>query len=78
MAYVGGKPFASLSNVGLALKMSATLRSALLKIPGARPLQYEPTSPPSKTYVVVPDNMLEDVELLSTWVEQSMAWVLCR
>lgn len=78
MAYAGGKPFASLSKVGLALKMSATLRSKLLKVPGARPLQYEPTSPPSKSYIMVPDDMLENIESLSTWVEQSIAWVLCR
>lgn len=73
--YADGRMFCSLSNVGLALKFGETDREALLKVRGARPLQYEPDSPPSKSYVVVPDAMLKDKKALSGWVAKSAAFV---
>jgi TfoX/Sxy family transcriptional regulator of competence genes len=50
MGYASGKVFASLSDVGLALKLTGADREALLAIPGSKPLQYEPDQPPSKSY----------------------------
>ncbi len=73
MGYAGGKPFVSLSDVGLALKLAPGDRETLLSAPGARPLQYEAEMPPSKTYVVVPDAMLEDLDGLRFWIIKSVA-----
>jgi TfoX/Sxy family transcriptional regulator of competence genes len=73
--YADGRMFCSLSDVGLALKLSPTDREALLKVRGAKPLQYEPDSPASKTYVVVPNAMLEDRKALGAWISRSAAFV---
>lgn len=72
MAYANGKPFASLSNVGLAIKLDPVYYDALLRERGARPLRYEPTSPPSRQYVLVPDAMLDDIARLSVWLAHSI------
>jgi TfoX/Sxy family transcriptional regulator of competence genes len=68
-----GKPFASLSDVGLALKLAAAERDALLAVEGARPLRYAPDQPPSKSYVVVPETMLVDLDELREWAVRSVA-----
>jgi len=73
MGYAGGKVFASLSNVGLALKMSGRDREALLALPGACALRYEPESAPSKTYVVVPESLHARPDELKIWVARSIA-----
>ncbi|MDR6181167.1 TfoX/Sxy family protein [Asaia bogorensis] len=73
MGYAGGKVFASLSNVGLALKMSGKDREALLALPGACALRYEPESAPSKTYVVVPESLHARPDELKIWVARSIA-----
>ena len=73
MGYAAGKVFASLSDVGLALKLSGDGRAALLAIEGAKPLQYEPHQPPSKSYVVVPEGMLSAPGDLRTWIVRSTA-----
>ena len=78
MAYVRGKPFASLSNAGLGLKLGPADRAALLAQPGAAPLRYEPDSPPSKQYVVVPRAMLNAPDDLASWIERSAAHVLAQ
>ena len=65
MAYADGKPFASLSDVGLAMKCSGKERDALLAIQGAAPLRYGPDQPPSKSYVLLPDSLLEPETLRS-------------
>jgi len=73
-AYSGGRIFASLSDVGLALKLSAEDRAALLKEPGAAPLQYEPNTPPSREYVTVPPQILADDAALAGWSRRSAAY----
>ena len=74
MAYADGKPFCSLSDVGLGLKMENPAdHKALLAVDGARPLQYEPGAPVSKTYVVVPDDWLHDKDTLRAWIVRSVA-----
>jgi TfoX/Sxy family transcriptional regulator of competence genes len=73
MAYADGKAFASLSDVGLALKLSGDDYTALLATPGARALQYTPSMPPSKSYVVVPDAWLDDRETLRPWIVRGAA-----
>ncbi len=71
MGYATGKVFASLSDVGLALKLSGDDRAALLSVEGAKPLQYEPDQPPSKSYVVVPESMWSKADELRTWIVRS-------
>lgn len=73
MGYAGGKVFASLSNVGLALKMNGKDREALLALPGAQALRYEPDSAPSKTYVVVPEALHTRPDALKIWVARAVA-----
>ena len=73
MAYADGKPFASLSNAGLALKLSGAARAEMLEVPGAAPLRYEPDAPASKTYVLVPAAMLADQDQLRAWIARGAA-----
>jgi len=72
IAYARGKPLASLSNIGLALKAPPALRTEFLDTPGAKPLQYESDSPPSKSYVVVPPAIMADGEALRGWIVKAV------
>jgi TfoX/Sxy family transcriptional regulator of competence genes len=74
--YASGRNFVSLSNVGMALKLDAKDRAALLAVDGARPLQYEPGGPVSKSSVVLPDSILDDDRLLRDWLRRSIDY--CR
>lgn len=69
--YARGRMFCSLSDVGLALKLGGDEYTALLKVRGARALQYDSSMPPSKTYVVVPASMLKNGTLLAKWISRS-------
>lgn len=73
MVYADGKAFASLSDVGLALKAPPALMTELLTTPGAAPLRYKPDAPASKSYVVAPDALLADREGLRTWIVKAAA-----
>lgn len=73
MGYAAGQAFASLSNVGLALKMSGADHVALSEVPDVKPLRYEPDDPPSKSYLLVPDAMLSDPDSLRPWIARSAA-----
>lgn len=73
MAYAEGKAFASLSDMGLALKAKGPLMAEFLAADGARPLRYRPDDPPSKSYVLVPDAMLDDREALHDWIARAAA-----
>jgi len=70
MGYAGGAAFLSLSNVGLAIKVSGAERDALLAV-GGEPLRYEPDSPPSKSYVVVPASALDEAPALHDWLTRA-------
>ena len=67
-AYADDRMCVSLSDIGLAVKLAGEEHAALLKLRGAKALQYEPSSPPSKSYVVVPDAMLRDPKTLGYWL----------
>ncbi len=71
--YANDRMCVSLSDVGLAVKLAGAEREALLRLEGAQPLRYEPSTPPSKTYVVVPDAMLKDRKMLGHWLAVSAA-----
>lgn len=74
MGYAAEKPFASLSDVGLALKLeTAADHEALMAVAGAKALQYDASQPISKTYVVVPEAMLTDKAELRAWVVKTVA-----
>jgi TfoX/Sxy family transcriptional regulator of competence genes len=73
--YANDKMCVSLSDVGLAVKLGAADQAALLKLKGAKRLQYEPSSPPSKSYIVVPDAMLADRKTLGHWLALSADFV---
>jgi TfoX/Sxy family transcriptional regulator of competence genes len=73
LAYIEGKPIASLSDVGLALKFAAADHAAFLALAGVVPLRYAPDQPASKSYLVVPDGMLEDHAMLRPWIARSAA-----
>ena len=73
MGYAGGQAFASLSNVGLALKMTGADHSALSEVPDVKPLRYEPDDPPSKSYLLLPYAMLSDPDSLRLWIARSAA-----
>lgn len=73
MAYADGKAFASLSEAGLALKLSGDDYAGLLAMPGAKPLQYTPDMPPSKSYVIVPDAVLADHDVFRAWIARGAA-----
>ncbi len=72
--YMEGRVFASLSNRGLALKLSPSDQTALLQ-QGAQRLRYEPDAPESKQYIVVPGAMQTDAEALAVWVKRSAEYV---
>ena len=73
--YANDKMCVSLSDVGLAVKLPPAEQETLLKLKGARRLQYEPSSPPSKSYIVVPDAMLSDAAALGRWLAVSADFV---
>lgn len=75
MGYAYEQAFASLSDQGLALKLEATIQEELLQLPGAKRLQYEPSMPPSKTYIVVAPAVCADAEAFGVWVGKSLEFV---
>jgi TfoX/Sxy family transcriptional regulator of competence genes len=75
--YVKGRVFASVSDVGLALKLPATVQEDFLR-EGAKRLQYQPDMPPSKHYLVVPARFREDAEALAEWARHSIDHVLAQ
>jgi len=73
IGYANGQAFASLSNVGLALKMNGADYAALSAVPGVAPLRYESDQPRSKSYLVAPDDLLRDHDGLRSWIARSAA-----
>ncbi|HEU0045609.1 TfoX/Sxy family protein [Sphingomonas sp.] len=73
LGYAAGQAFASLSNVGLALKMTGADHAALSAVPDVKPLRYQPDDPPSKSYLLLPEAMLADPGSLRSWMARSAA-----
>ena len=74
-AYAQGRVFASLSDIGLALKLPPAAQDSLLRREGARRLQYDESMPPSQQYIVVPPPLAADGDALAVWVTQSLEFV---
>lgn len=75
LGYMEGRAFASLSDVGLALKLSPADQDVLLREPGAARLRYAPDAPESKQYIVVPQAVRADAAALGGWVRRSREFV---
>ena len=73
MVYAAGRPLAALFHAGLALKMHGSEHAALLAVDGAARWQFEPKAPLSKTYIVLPDAILRDTDLLRGWILRAIA-----
>ncbi len=73
MGYAEGKAFASLSAMGLALKLFGQEHADLLGCAGAAALRYEPDKPASKSYVLLSAAMLSDTDALRRWIARSAA-----
>ncbi len=71
MAYADGRPFASLSSAGLAVKLPAADQRRLLDEHGGRRLRYAPDQPGSKQYIVLPGRIVDDDASLAEWVRLS-------
>ena len=69
-AYVGDAMFASLSKVGLALKLPHGEQAEIVAR-GGRPLQYKPGGPINRRYVLLPETMLSRRDL-RPWVVKSL------
>ena len=74
-AYAHGRTFALLTSVGLALKLPPEVKADLLTEPGARPLQFDEDGVVFKQYAIVPEDIVQDPEKLSYWVEESARYV---
>lgn len=74
-AYIDGRIFATLSNVGLGLKLPPDAQEELLRVEGARRVQYEPDSPPSRHYIAMPSSILDEPDEVRAWVQRSAAYV---
>lgn len=72
-AYLDGRPFASLSDRGLAFKLTGRVHADALAEPGTAPLRYEPNDPPSKSCVLVPEAALAVSETLRDWANRAAA-----
>lgn len=80
MAYLDGNPFLTLYNRGIGIKVKGALYDELCTIEGAEPVRYEPTDPPSKSYVMVPAEWLTaelaESDPLVTWAQRAAEQVL--
>ncbi len=75
MAYAFGRPFASLSIAGIALKLSEDDRCRLIEKEGGYPLRYKPDDPPSKSYTIIPERTVAAKgEKLKEWLVLSMTY----
>ncbi len=74
-AYADGRIFISLTPAGLAVKLPDAEREALMR-EGGKPLRYFPEAPVKKAYVVVPENLAANKDLLKPWLVRSVAYVL--
>ena len=77
-AYAHDRMFASLSDGGLALKLSPEMPAAALALPGARRLQYAKDQPVSKDKVVLPDEVVDDPAALAEWVQHSIEYTVAQ
>lgn len=80
MAYLDGKPFLTLYDGGVGIKLKETLFQELCAVEGAETVRYEPNDAPSKSYVKVPGEWLLDEfqadDLMVVWCRRAADQVL--
>ena len=76
--YVNGKICASLTPVGLALKLPEPSRARLVSTRRGRPLRYFPAGPIKKEYVALSRAMLANPLQLRRWLTGSIQYVAGR
>ena len=76
MAYIEGRPLASLSDVGIGLKLARADLAEGLELEGAEMLRYAPEAPASKSYLRLPDALVADDAALSDWLGRGVEFVL--
>ena len=60
---------------GLAVKLAGPDKEALIQ-KGESPLRYFPQAPIKRAYVVVPENLAANTDLLKPWLARLVAYVL--
>ncbi len=78
MGYTQGRVFASLSNVGVALKLSPDDQHALLEHEDAEYLRYYDEAPASKQYVKLPAAWIGQDDQLAPWLRKSAEYVMAQ
>ena len=73
--YVNGEICASLTPVGLAVKLPEPSRTRLVSTGRGRPLRYFPAGPIKKEYVALSRAILENPLQLRRWLTGSIAYV---
>ena len=73
--YVNGKICISLTPVGFALKLPKNDRNKLIHENKAKILRYFPKGPIKKEYAVLSEPMIMNLNVLSYWVNRSIAYV---
>ncbi len=76
--YVNGKICASLTPVGLAVKLPEQSRARLVSTRRARPLRYFPAGPIKREYVALSRAILENPSQLRRWLTGSIQYVAGR
>jgi len=76
MGYTQGRVFVSLSNVGLAVKLSPADQRALLEHDGAEYLRYSKEEPASKQYVKLPTAWIGQDDQVAPWLKKSAEYVM--
>lgn len=74
-AYAAGRIFLTLTPVGLAVKLPAARRDALLAA-GGRPLRYFPKAPVKKGYVLLSEKMVKKDQVLASLIAESVRFCL--
>ena len=74
--YAEGRICISLTPAGFALKLPEKNREELLGGKGTKNLRYFPNGPIKKDYVVLPNNMVNDLKTLQKWVKKSIEYAL--
>jgi len=74
--YVNGKICASLTPVGLAVKLPELLRTRLVSTRRGRPLRYFPAGPIKKEYVALSRSIIANPLQLRRWLRESIQYVV--
>ncbi len=70
-----GNLFAHICSEGTGLRLSPEDQSALLKLPGAKPLIFPNDPSRSAKFILVPEPMLDKIQLFAPWVKKAVKFV---